>query len=206
MKHPMLRLVPGILLLIGAGFPRPQPVRAADMLAGHWHLMFYGKCTLTAANLQACHDLQSPGDFAVASVPGATLTVLGIGEYVSDARGHYRVHFTTMISATTPNAGRTSLCDNHTVFDTQFSGRCTEEGWGHGHIAKGGTGMLDFWEDDTTGFWHGNPTARFYESTTTDTLNPACEGTLTTNKLMRLLGYHSVPVGISARLTITHRK
>lgn len=206
MKCRRLTIILCVLVLLPVSVRSARTVQAKEMLAGHWHLVFYGRCVLTAANLQACRDLQSPAEFPITSVPGATLIVIGVGQYIADARGHYTVHFTTTITERVPHGRQVRQCNNTVVFTTNFNGRCEEEGWGHGHIARGRTGMDDFWQDDAHGFWRHNPSAHFAESTTIDTLNPACAGTLNTTQFMALLGDKFVPSGITARLALTHRK
>lgn len=66
--------------------------------------------------------------------------------------------------------------------------------------------MPDFWQDDTAGVWKGRPAVAFADSSPTDTLNPACPGTLDTRQFMALLGVHHVPSGITAKLVLTHRR
>ncbi|HEX6506351.1 MAG TPA: hypothetical protein VF221_01850 [Chloroflexota bacterium] len=183
-----------------------RSVRAEqEMLAGHWHLDFYGRCVITAGNEKACRLLQGPASFAATSVPGATLTVRGIGEYISDRSGRFSVRFSTWITERVPHAGRPSRCDNAAVFLGVFTGTCREVGTGHGHIAAGMTGMPDFWEDDTTGSWSGPSHARFATSGATDTFNPACPGTYDTKRFLELFGVRPVPAGIEAHVTLVHR-
>ncbi|MBV9279927.1 MAG: hypothetical protein JOZ41_07585 [Chloroflexi bacterium] len=182
------------------------PPAQAESLAGHWHLTFYGRCVNSPQNLQACRALQSPAVFAAMGVAGTVLTVRGIGDYVTDARGRYTVRFVTAISERAPHAEAPGQCNNAAVFHAIFNGTCREEGSGHGHIARGGTGMLDFWQDDAMGWWDGPRPVRFAESTPTDTMNPACAGVLDTAGFMKLFGFERVPAGISARLVLTHRR
>lgn len=176
-----------------------------EMLSGHWHLVFYGKCVINSQNGAACRALQGPATFAAMTVPGATLEVKGIGDYASNRAGHYTVRFSTWVTERVPGAGRPAHCDDTTVFSGTYTGTCREQGTGHGHIAKGITGMPDFWQDDTSGAWNGNPPARFATGGPTDTFNPTCPGTYDTKRFMRLFGYRTVPAGITARVVLTHK-
>ncbi len=176
-----------------------------EMLAGHWHLVFYGKCVMAPVNLNACRSLQGPATFAVMNVPGATLEVKGIGDYVSDKTGKYSVTFRTWVTERAPRTGRPAHCDNSTVFFGVFTRTCLEIGTGHGHIAKGVTGMADFWQDDTAGYWAGNPPAHFVTGGPTDTFNPTCPEVYSAKKFLSLFGFKSVPAGITARVVLTHR-
>lgn len=176
----------------------------SEQLAGHWHLYWYGKCSITQQNQQACRDLQSPATFSVVGIPGAVLTVIGVGDYEANARGHYTVQFTTTVIERVPGVPAPAHCDNWLVFDRAFNGTCREVGWGHGHIAPGRLRMPDFWQDDTTGWWNGHPGARFSTRGPTDTFNPACPGTYDTARFMGLFGYRTVPPGIVARVVLTH--
>jgi hypothetical protein len=182
-----------------------QGVRDAEMLSGHWHLVFHGKCIMNSDNLRACRSLQGPATFAVMNVRGATLDVTGIGDYTSNRTGHYSVRFTTWISEHVPHAGASLHCDNTTVFLGTFTGTCREQGTGHGHIGMGITGMPDFWQDDAQGTWNGTPASRFATGGPTDTFNPACPGTYNAARFLRLFGFSAVPAGISARVVLTHR-
>ena len=190
---------------LGALFLPVCPAQA-ESLAGHWHLTFYGRCVLSAQNVQACAALQAPAWFAVYDRPGATLVVRGTGEYVADARGRYTVRFVTTISERVPGAAAPTRCDNSTVFDTVWTGTCREVGSGHGHIAPGATGMDDFWQDDTSGHWTGRPPVPFASGGPSDTMNPACPGTLGTAQFLRLFGIRHVPAGIQAKLILTHHR
>ncbi len=176
----------------------------AESFAGRWHLLSYTRCVNTPANEQACRTLQSPSIFAVMGVRGGTLTVRGDGQYVSNVAGQYRVRFVTTITESVPGGHRPAHCDNTTVFTTAFSGICREVGQGHGHISLGGTGMPDFWQDDTAGSWQGQAGGRFATSGPTDTFNPVCAGTLNARQYLALFGYRSVPRGISMRIVLTH--
>jgi hypothetical protein len=177
-----------------------------EMLSGHWHLVFYGKCIMDSHNLRACRELQGPATFAVMNVPGATLEVTGIGDYTSNRTGHYTVRFTTWIREQVPHIGMTSHCSNTTVFLQTFTGSCREQGSGHGHIAMGITGMPDFWQDDTHGTWNGTPGVPFAAGGPSDTFNPACPGTYDTARFLRLFGFTAVPRGITARVVLTHHR
>jgi len=116
-----------------------------EMLAGHWRLLFHATCVLTPRTIDACRTLQAPATFAVIGVAGAWLTVNGIGDYQADVRGRYTVHFTTTVIEHVPRGSAPAHCSNALVFDGAYSGTCREEGWGHGHIAQGRTGMPDFY-------------------------------------------------------------
>jgi hypothetical protein len=183
-----------------------QPAHAdKEMLAGHWHLDFYGRCAMTAENVTACRYLLGPATFAAMDVPGAVIAVRGIGDYVSDRSGHFSVRFSTSISERVPHHGPAAACDNDTVFLGLVTGTCREVGTGHGHIARGITGMPDFWEDDSAGYWSGPPHARFASSSPTDAFNPACAGSYDTARFMWLFGIRHVPAGVVARVVLTHR-
>jgi hypothetical protein len=188
--------------LVWAEFDTSNQVVDAESLAGHWHLTFYGKCVQTANNVQACRDLQSPATFGIMGVPGSTLTVTGTGDYISDASGRFTVTFVTKITELWRRGHRPALCSNTLVFHGAYNGTCQERGTGRGHIAAGKTGMVDFWEDETSGEWNGNPGTRFFDAIPTDTMNPACPGVYNTARFMRLFGYTHVPPGITARLVL----
>lgn len=193
------------LTAVAGAFMVPIPAAGAESFAGHWHLLFHGTCVLNVANQQACRDLQGPAEFPVFNTVGASLSVLGVGDYISDAHGHYRVRFTTTIREIVPRGRAAVQCNNWLVFSSTFTGTCIERGTGHGHIARGRTGMPDFWQDDATGYWQGPHPARFSETTSTDTFNPACAGNFDTKRFMAFFGYHGVPRGITARVILTHR-
>jgi hypothetical protein len=176
----------------------------SENLAGHWHLYWYGRCSITVENQQACRDLQSPATFPAIGLPGAVLTVVGIGDYQADTRGHYAVKFTTTITERVAGLPAPRHCDDWLVFGREFNGTCREVGFGHGHIAPGRLRMPDFWQDDTTGSWNGHPGARFSVSGPTDTFNPACPGSYDTARFMKLFGYRTVPRGIVAHVVLTH--
>jgi len=198
-----LTLTAGVALAALVGTLHPAHAEK-EMLAGHWRLLFHATCVLNPRTVDACRTLQAPATFAVVGVMGASLTVNGIGDYQADARGRYTVHFTTTVIEHVPHGLAPAHCTNALVFDGIYSGACREEGWGHGHIAQGRTGMADFWQDDATGWWDGSPPARFAESSTVDTFNPACPGVYNTARFMKLFGYRTVPPGITARLVLTH--
>jgi hypothetical protein len=193
-----------IISLIPAAFGSLPAHAEKEMRAGHWHLDFTGTCKMTPANVHACQMLLGPATFAAMSVTGASISVHGVGVYVSDRSGHFSVRFTTWITERVPHAGPPTECDNTVVFLGQFTGACRETGTGHGHIARGVTGMPDFWEDDTAGTWSGKERARFVSTSSTDTFNPACAGTYNTQRFMKLFGIHPVPSGISARVVLIH--
>jgi len=191
-----------LALLVLVVTARPPAHANAESLAGRWHLVFYGKCVLTATNAHACGVLQAPAWFAVYSHPGATLVVRGLGDYRADSRGRYTVRFVTTITEHVPGA-RPISCANSTVFDEVWNGTCREIGTGHGRIAPGATGMDDFWQTDTQGYWTGSHEP-FATSGATDTFNPACPGRLGTAAFLRLFGIRHVPSGIEAQLVLTH--
>ncbi|MGH2441654.1 MAG: hypothetical protein ACRDFX_00625 [Chloroflexota bacterium] len=176
-----------------------------DTLAGRWHLSFYGKCVNTPRNLSACIALQQPATFPVMGKSVTVLVVRGTGTYISDARGRYTVRFVTSITERVPGITSRVHCSDPAVLYTEFSGTCTERGSGHGHVALGGTGMKDFWQDETAGRWSGTG-APFAETSPTDTFNPVCAGTLNTAKFLGLFGFKHVPAGITARLVLTHHR
>ena len=203
---PRCTLAAILITLVGATTQvSAQDREPREMLSGHWHLVFYGKCVMDSHNLQACRSLQGPASFAVMNVSGATLEVTGIGDYTSNRTGHYSVRFTTSIVERVPHVGAASRCSNATVFLQTFTGMCRERGSGHGHIAMGITGMPDFWQDDTHGTWNGTPGAHFAAGGPSDTFNPACPGTYDTARFLRLFGFRAVPAGITARVILTHR-
>jgi hypothetical protein len=182
-----------------------QSARAEkDMLAGHWHLDFYGKCVVKPGNGQACRYLLGPASFAAMNVRGAIISVRGIGDYVSDRSGHFSVHFRTWIAERVPHYGAPARCDDATVFLGLYTGTCRETGSGRGHIATGITGMPDFWEDDTAGFWDGPAHTPFASTGATDTFNPACAGRYDTKRFLGLFGVRPVPSGITARVVLIH--
>jgi hypothetical protein len=196
-----------ILGLIAATISDPQPAaQAKESMAGHWHLVFYGKCVDSRSNLQACAALQGPAAFPIMGVPGTVLIVKGVGDYIADARGHYTVRFITDIIERAPHARPPRACSNVLVFGAIYNGTCQERGTGHGHIAPGRTGMPDFWQDDTAGVWSGSPPARFADATPTDTSNPACPGVYDTKRFMALFGFKTVPVGITAHVVLIHHR
>jgi hypothetical protein len=206
LSFPRCTLAAILMMLAGPSIQvSAQNRELGEMLSGHWHLVFYGKCVMDSHNLQACRSLQGPASFAVTNVPGATLEVTGIGDYTSNRMGHYSVRFATSISERVPHVGAASRCSNATVFLQTFTGTCREQGSGHGHIAMGITGMPDFWQDDTHGTWNGTPGVHFAAGGPSDTFNPACPGTYNTARFLRLFGFRTVPSGITARVVLTHR-
>jgi hypothetical protein len=192
----------GVVLCSGAATARAD----RDSLAGHWRLDFYGRCTMSPANTRACGYLLGPAWFAAMRHPGAVIAVHGVGVYVSDAAGRFSVRFTTWITERVAHAGPPARCDNRTVFLTNFTGTCRETGAGHGHIARGITGMPDFWEDETAGTWNGPTHAPFATGGATDTFTPACAGRYDTRRFMRLFGVTTVPGGITARVVLVHTR
>jgi hypothetical protein len=184
---------------------RARVIAEKEMLSGHWHLVFYGKCVMSRANLAACRSLQGPATFAAMNVPGSTLEVKGIGDYVSDKTGKYSVTFKTWVTERVAGAAHPAQCNNTTVFFGAFTGTCLEIGTGYGHIAKGITGMSDFWQDETTGYWKGTPPAHFATGGPTDTFNPTCPEVYSAKKFLALFGFKSVPTGITAHIVLKHR-
>lgn len=200
-----LRLVALLTTVFASVTAFSRPAVAEDF-SGHWHLVFYGRCANRPANRQACAALQGPARFAVFGNRGTVLTVRGVGDYVSDSAGRYTVTFWTTVTEEAHGAGRPVHCTDALVFDAVFNGTCREVGSGRGHIAPGRTGMPDFWQDETSGRWLGNPPISFVTTSPTDTFNPACPGHLNTGQFLAIFGIHRVPRGIFASVVLTHRR
>ena len=69
LSFPRCTLAAILITLVGPTIQvSTQDREPREMLSGHWHLVFYGKCIMDSHNLQACRSLQGPATFAVMNV------------------------------------------------------------------------------------------------------------------------------------------
>jgi hypothetical protein len=185
------RLALACLVVVAAFFPLPTTlVRAATSspYAGHWHVTLYQSCVNTRRNRQVCTRLfQTP--FRAFGVNGTSLTVQGPADYTVDSSGHFTSHFREVVTESAPGHRPITTCKGLKVVPTLWTGSCIFTGSDSGHIARGATGLPDFWVDHAT--------------SKLDTEIPVVPATFDTAQLLALIHLRALP-GVTARMSV-HR-
>jgi hypothetical protein len=179
------------------------PVQAASGTAGRYHLAFQLTCHNTPQNAHAC-AVADNAQYPVFGKKGTTFTDHTSVDAAVDSRGKATFTFNEIITESgVPHAGPYCGVNIGTV---EFNGSCriTQTG-GKGYVAKGATGLNDFFATESTVTFYGKtPKSQHVKLTKgADTLAPAVAGHWNTAQYLGLLGIKSVPSGISLTLVVT---
>jgi hypothetical protein len=188
------------ILMLGSATTRPT---AAASTAGRYHVVLLLTCRNTPQNAHACATADNQ-QYAVFGKTGTTFTDSSTVDAVVDSQGKVTFKLAEVVTEHgVPHAG--PYCGEN-VNAVAFNGSCriTQTG-GKGFIAKGATGMMDFFATESTISFFGHPTQSIHAKAAKgiDTLAPAVVGHWNTARYLALLGVKPVPTGITAALTVT---
>lgn len=175
---------------------------AGPTLAGHWRVVYYLRCTRAQQYAAACATAAQI-KLPVADEKGATFVTQRTLDITSDARG--RFSFQSRIITLEQFPGATERCHTYEEETGTLTGICEMTSHGKGHIARGKTGLLDFWMEQRTTLYRGHHSYHITRSTTLDTLTPATPGSWDTAHLVSMHGYPAPPPGFVFRINIEHR-
>jgi hypothetical protein len=189
-----------IAALSGSLFSVPA-IASSPNLAGHWRVTYYLRCAHAAQYGPAC-AMAAQIKLPLPDEKNATFVTQRTLDIISDARGR----FTFQSKVTTiEQVGRSKeQCHSYLETTGTLAGICAMISRGKGHIARGKTGLPDFWMEQRTTVYRGQRTYQIKRSTTLDTLTPAIPGSWDTAYLMSLHGYPPPPPGFVFRLSIMH--
>lgn len=178
------------------------PAMAANPhLAGHWRVMYYLRCSNAGQYAPACATAAQI-KLPVVDEKHATFLAQRTLDIISDARG--RFSFQSRIITIEQAPGSIERCHSYEEETGTFTGICEMASHGKGHIARGKTGLLDFWMEQRTTIYRGHHSYQITRSTTLDTLTPATPGSWDTAHLVSMHGYPSAPPGFVFRISIMH--
>jgi hypothetical protein len=183
------------------------PAMAADGFAGHWHVTTYVRCVSTLYNNLACQKI-SGGAFAAFAKKGVSLTIRSVNDYTVDARGRFQGHGSSVITEKAAHHGPLHDCDPGDIGDTLWTGSCYTAWRGTGHVARGRTGLPDFWLDSGVSSIHGLGPQRAHHlpfHASSDSGIPAVPGVYTTKRYLDF--FKLTPVsGLTIRRTVKRTK
>jgi hypothetical protein len=174
---------------------------AGPSLAGGWHVMYYLRCSNAVQYAPACEAVGQI-KLPVVTDKRAVLVAQRSLDIVSDARGRFT--FQSRVVTVQQASGGTQRCNTYQEETGTLTGICEMVSHGKGHIAKGKTGLLDFWMEQRTTVYRGHHTYQITRSSTLDTLTPATPGSWDTVHLVSLHGYPTAPPGFVFRLSVMH--
>ncbi len=174
---------------------------APQSLAGHWRIMYYVRCSDAVHYAPAC-AMAAQVKLPVADERNATFVTQRTLDLTSDAHG--RFSFQSRVTTIEQAPGSTERCHSYLEETGTLTGICEMLSHGKGHIARGQTGLLDFWMEQRTTVYHGHRDYQITRSSLLDTLTPATPGSWDTARLVNLHGYPVAPPGFDFRVSIQH--
>jgi hypothetical protein len=173
--------------------------------AGRYHVVLLLTCRNTPQNAHACATADNQ-QYAVFGKTGTTFADSSTVDAVVDSHGKFTYKLAEVVAERgVPHAG--PYCGEN-VNTVAFNGSCriTQTG-GKGFIAKGATGLKDFFATESTINFFGRTTKSIHvkDAKGIDTLAPAAAGHWNTAHYLALLGVKPVPSGITVTLTVAHR-
>jgi hypothetical protein len=194
-----------LVVLCFASLESPVSARASSSFAGRWHVSTVITCSNSKSYHYTC-DQAAGEDLAAFGTRGTVVTLRSTTNYVVGKTGKFSVHATDLIIEKAPHRGSPGSCDPNHISDDLWTGTCRITIAGHGHIARGKTGMSDFWYDRGTSTVRGGGPFRphvIHFSRSSDSGIPAAPGVYRTARFLALL--HLRPVsGVTATRHITH--
>jgi hypothetical protein len=170
-------------------------------LAGHWRIMYYLRCSNAVHYAAAC-AMAAQVKLPVADEKNATFVTQRTLDIISDARGRFT--FQSRVTTIEQAPGSNERCHSYMEETGTLPGICEMVSHGKGHIARGQTGLPDFWMEQRTTVYHGHRDYQITRSTVLDTLTPATPGSWDTARLVNLHGYPAAPPGFDFRVSIQH--
>ena len=181
-------------------------IRAAPVgIAGRYHVVFQLTCRNTPQNAHACATADN-AQYPVFGKTGTFFTDNTLIDAVVDKQGKVTFKLNEVITEHgVPHAG--AYCGEN-IGTVAFNGACrvTQTG-GKGYIAKGATGMMDFFANESTITFYGRTAKSIHVKAPKgfDTLAPAAAGHWNTARYLALVGVKTVPSGITVSLVNTRR-
>ncbi len=202
-QFPYRRLLVALTIFaVSSGALLSTPAMAASPnLAGHWRVMYYLRCSNAVQYAPACEAVGQI-KLPVVTDKRAVLVAQRSLDIVSDARGRFT--FQSRVVTVQQASKGTQRCNTYREETGILTGICEMASKGKGHIAKGKTGLLDFWMEQRTTIYRGRHSSQITRSTTLDTLTPATPGSWDTAHLVSMHGYAAPPPGFVFRLSIMH--
>ncbi|HEX6506337.1 MAG TPA: hypothetical protein VF221_01780, partial [Chloroflexota bacterium] len=156
-------------------------------------------------NIPACQAIAG-SSFAAFSMQDATLTIHASSAYTVDSGGRFKGYGSSTIAESAAHHGSIPDCNPEKMVRRLWTGTCYSAWQGRGYIARGKTGMPDFWLQRGTTTIHGtSPYAphRITFSQPSDGGIPAVAGTYTTSRYFAIYRLASVR-GVTVRTVVTH--
>jgi len=174
---------------------------ATQSLAGHWRILYYVHCSDAVRYGPAC-AMAAQVKLPVADEKNATFVTQRVLDITSDARG--RFSFQSRVTTTEQSPGLAERCHSYLEQMGTLTDICEMVSHGKGHIARGMTGLPDFWMEQRTTVYRGHRNYQITRSNLLDTLTPATPGSWDTARLVNLHGYPVAPPGFKFRVSIQH--
>lgn len=202
-RNPHRRLLVALTILAASFGTLPAtPTRAAELsLAGHWRVTYYLRCSNAMRYALAC-AMAAQIKLPVVDEKNATFVTQRTLDITSDARGRFT--FQSRVVTLEQAPGSSERCHSYQEDIGTLNGICEMASRGKGHIARGKTGLADFWMEQRTTVYRGRRSYQITRSTTLDTLTPAIPGSWDTTHLVSMHGYSAAPPGFIFRLSIMH--
>jgi hypothetical protein len=190
------------IFAVSCGALLSTPTMAASSnLAGHWRVVYYLRCTNAVHYAPLCATAAQI-KLPIADEKNAIFLTQRTLDVISDARGRFT--FQSRVVTIEQALGSVERCHSYEEETGILTGICEMASKGKGHIAKGKTGLLDFWMEQRTTIYRGRHSSQITRSTTLDTLTPATPGSWDTAHLVSMHGYAAPPPGFVFRLSIMH--
>ncbi len=174
-------------------------VRPFTVPAGRWNYTMNTSCAQSLTTLQVCNAI--PGDTGDYShVKGSTVTSQEHGSLTVDAEG--RVTWSSSTLLVEHVRGATQQCSSKAL-DTAFDGSCRYSATGTGHVEVGLTGFPEWWLDSDTTTYYGTHVSHSTYHGLRDNRIPLSAGHWNTAQYLALLGFKSVPPGVTFQLAVT---
>ncbi len=193
-------VIPTLVAVVMSACFSTAAVAAGPNLAGHWRVVYYLRCSHALQYAPAC-AAAAQIKLPVVDEKNATFVTQRTLDIFSDARGLFR--FQSRVITLEQAPGSNERCHSYEEEVGTFTGICEMASHGKGHIARGKTGLLDFWMEQRTTKYRGRRTYQITRSTVLDTLTPATPGSWDTAHMGSLHGYAGPP-NFVFRLSIVH--
>jgi hypothetical protein len=195
------------LVIVGSIVPVSRGFAAgsrASNLTGHWHWAIQGKCVDEPSNPHACDQMLTMG-LHVYDIRVTSLIYRGVDHISVGAGNRFTEHGSATFSAQSPGGVALSACDPNLMQRELFRRTCHVTWRGVGHIARGGTFLLDFFSDSGK-LTYKNRAITYYVSYTAagDSLIPAVARTYSSRQYLDLVGQAQFMPGITISLKVKH--
>lgn len=174
-------------------------VRPFTVPAGRWNYTMNTSCAESLTTLQVCNAIPgATGDYS--HVKGSTATSQEHASLTVDAEG--RVTWSSSTLLVEHVRGATQQCSSKAL-DTAFDGSCRYSATGTGHVEVGLTGFPEWWLDSDTTTYYGTHVSHSTYHGLRDNRIPLSAGHWNTAQYLALLGFKSVPPGVTFQLAVT---